>query len=151
MQKKPFTSEEFKSIYSRVPRLTVDAVIKKDNGIVLSLRKEGIGWENMWHLPGGTVLYKETVEQALHRIVKDETGLDIRVLKLLGYMEYPEEEKERGFGWSVSIAILCEALPGDLVVNEDASDIRVYSELPEGTIKTQRDFLEIHWGEIFEK
>lgn len=150
MTKKPFTYEEFKSIYSKVPRLTVDAIIRKGDGIVLSLRREGMGWANEWHLPGGTILYKESIEESLHRIVKDETGLDVEIVKFLGYMEYPDEERERGFGYSVSLTLLCEYISGELQPNEDALDVRVFVELPENTIKIQEEFLKNHWEEIFQ-
>ena len=60
---KPFSSEEFRSIYSKVPRLCVEVIIKTSGGIVLSLRKLP-SWHGKWHIPGGTVYYKEKVADA---------------------------------------------------------------------------------------
>ncbi len=54
------------------PYLTVDAVVEKQDGIVLIRRKNPpVGWA----LPGGYVEYGETVEAAVEREVAEETGL----------------------------------------------------------------------------
>lgn len=52
MNSKPFTLEEYKEIFSKVPRLCVAVVIKTNEGIVMMLRKLP-SWHNQWHLPGG--------------------------------------------------------------------------------------------------
>lgn len=104
----------------------------------------------MWHTPGGTVRYKETITDAAARVAKSELGVEVTILKTLGYMEFPSEEKERGFGWSVSISLLCELQSGELVgKNEEASDMRAFTELPENTLSEHKVFLTEHWDEIF--
>jgi ADP-ribose pyrophosphatase YjhB (NUDIX family) len=147
--KLPLTYEEFKRIYSKVPRLCVDPVVRTKDGIVLALRKGNYGWENQWHLPGGTLYYKETVEQGINRLMKEEIGAVVKPVKVLGYAEFPSEEKERGFGWSVSIIILCDFVSGNLKPDENAHEVKVFSKIPENTVKEHKDFLEKHWREIF--
>jgi ADP-ribose pyrophosphatase YjhB (NUDIX family) len=63
---RPLPPEKFEEIYSQVPRLCVDLVIRKDNGIVLSLRTLPT-WTNQWHTPGSMVLYRERIEDAIAR------------------------------------------------------------------------------------
>lgn len=140
MDKKPFTHKQFKAIYSKVPRLTVDLVVQTPKGIVLTLRKLP-SWYNLWHLPGGTIFYKETVKQAVKRVAKDELGIAVNIKKLLGYIEYPSEEKERGFGWTISLAILCTIKSGKLKTNEEASQVKIFSELPKNIVSEQKVFL----------
>ena len=145
----PFSDLEFKEIFSRVPRLCVDLVVRTPRGIILTLRSLPT-WNNLWHTPGGTVRYKETIANAAKRVAKSELGVAVTILKTLGYMEFPSEEKERGFGWSVSIALLCELQSGELVgKNDEASDMRAFTELPENTLSEHRVFLTEHWDEIF--
>lgn len=140
-RKKPFSYEEFKTIYSKVPRLCVDLIIKTEAGLVLIERKQD-GWEGMWHLPGGTVHYKEKALEAVKRIGKEELGADIGVEGFVGFIEYPTEEKIRGFGWSVSLAFLVNSLEKLPEKNEEGESIRIFKDLPEKIVSEQKDFLE---------
>jgi len=92
MEDKPFSPEEFKAVCSKVPRLGVDLVIIMRNGIVLTLR-DLPSWKGQWHLPGGTVFYKETLEEAVARVARDELGISVSIEKMLGYIEYAEEKE----------------------------------------------------------
>ena len=56
------------------PLLTVDIIIKVQNGIVLIERRNP---PHGWALPGGFVDYGETVEQAAVREAREETSLDV--------------------------------------------------------------------------
>ena len=144
----PFTAEEFKAIYSRVPRLCVALIVRTPQGVVLTLRSLPT-WMGMWHTPGGTVLYKEPIPKAAEHIALQELGVEVTILKNLGYMEFPSEERERGFGWSVSIGLLCEIASGKLLEKTaEASAIRAFTELPENTLAEHKTFLTEHWKEI---
>ncbi|MBN1913741.1 MAG: NUDIX domain-containing protein [Candidatus Omnitrophica bacterium] len=63
---------------SRGPFTTVDAIIEIEGGIVLIERSNPpFGWA----LPGGFVDYGESLEDAVIREAKEETGLDLEDLK----------------------------------------------------------------------
>ena len=70
--------------------------------------------------------------------------------RLLGYIEY-NEEKERGYGWTVSMVFLCFSDGKDMKPNEDASEIKIFNKLPDNIIEEQRVFLEPIWTEINKK
>lgn len=144
---KPFTPEEFKAIYSKVPRVTVDLIIKTPEGIILALRSH-YAWKGYWHFPGGTILYKESVLEAVHRVAKEEIGQSVEVIKLLGYTESRDEEKHRGFGSTVTLTFLCMTDQTVFSVNEDASTIELFPEIPDNLIPEQADFLREHWNDI---
>lgn len=62
--------------------------------------------------------------------------------KLLGYIEYPSEIKERGFGWAVGIAFLCTPASD---IDHDAwkkESIEAFKKLPDNLIEEQRKILE---------
>ncbi len=71
------------------PRLTVDAVIRTRQGIVLIKRKHP---PSGWALPGGFVEVGERVEDAVRREAREETGLQIENLWLVGVYSDPARD-----------------------------------------------------------
>ena len=140
MKKRPFSPKEFKEIYSKVPRVTASLVIKAGGGKVLTLRSLS-QWHNKWHLPGGTILYNETVRGAISRVAKEELGVKVKFLKLLGWIEYPSEKKERGFGRSIDMIFLCESNSSKFKLSDEISKAGVFKKLPKNTIAEQAQFL----------
>ena len=147
--KRPLTLEKFREIYSQVTRLCVELVIRTPGGVVLTLRSLP-SWHGKWHLPGGTVLYGERITDAIKRIANEELGASVIVDKLMGYIEYAEE-KERGFGWGISMVFLCSSTGSEMRPNEDASETGIFSKLPGNLIKEQRAFLKPMWDKIKRK
>lgn len=142
-RKYPFTSDEFKEIYSRVPRLTVDLVIESHHGILLTLRKSD-SYNNLWHLPGGTVYYKERLLNAVKRIAQEELGIQVEIMRLIDNLEYPDEEKARGFGHSVSAVYLCRPMNLNFKLDNSASKAEFFIDSPESIIPEQKGFLLYH-------
>ena len=140
MSQGPFSEEEFKSIYSRVPRLCVELVIQSDEGILLTLRSLPT-WNNQWHLPGGTVLFGEKLTDAVRRVAEDELGASVTVDQMIGVIEYPSEQKERGYGHGIGIAYLCHLNSPDIKLNTEASEAKFFQSAPENIIEEQGDFL----------
>ena len=108
--------------------LTVDAIILYNKKIVLIKRKNP-PYENYYALPGGFVEKGETVEQALKREVKEETGLDVDILKLVGVYSDPKRDPR---GRVVSLCYLTKA-NGKLAPASDAVETTLFdiSEVPE--------------------
>ncbi len=139
-RKKPFSPEVFKQLYSQVPKLTVEVIVKTEAGIVLTLRGAK-SWHNQWHIPGCTLLYQEYIEDAIQRVAQEELSIAVKKQQFLGYIEYPSEEKERGFGWSVGLVFLCTTdcqLPD---YNQEGEKIQVFDSVPENTVEEQKAIL----------
>lgn len=109
------------------PLLTVDALIIYGGKIVL-IRRKNPPFANQFALPGGFVEVGETVEEAAIREAKEETGLDIKLLKLLGVYSDPSRDPR---GHTVSVCFLAIGR-GNLKAGSDAKDTGLFSlnEIP---------------------
>lgn len=96
------------------------------------------GW---WHTPGGTVYYKETVEEAVKRVALDELGVEVEVVKKWGFWEILEWEVPYGFTHSVGLIHEVRLVSGELKPNSQASEIKFFDKIPENTIREQKEFL----------
>jgi len=110
------------------PRLTVDGVIIKNKKILL-IRRKNEPFKGKWALPGGFVSYGERVEDAVVREVKEETGLDTKIQRLLGVYSDPERDPR---GHTVSIAYLLSPKEGAPKGGDDALEARFFdiNDLP---------------------
>lgn len=73
----------YKKILSVMPVLTVDVVIV-DHGKFLLLKRAIPPAKGQWWTPGGRVLKREKLEEAACRKAKEETGLSVKIVRLLG-------------------------------------------------------------------
>lgn len=135
--------KEFETIYSRVPRLCVEVIVKNSQGIVLTKRSIE-PYKGKWHIPGGTVLYGEMLHTAVKRVATEELGVEVNVKKVLGYIEYPSEAKIRGFGWSVGIAFEVEIMSGELRGSDQAEEVQYFTTSPDEIVAEQNAFLKKH-------
>ncbi|WP_457635894.1 NUDIX domain-containing protein [Persephonella sp.] len=115
----------------KTPYLAVDGIIQlfdgKNNfrGIVLIERKNpplGLA------IPGGFVDVGETVEQAVIREMKEETGLDVEIIRLLGV--YSDPDRDPRFH-TVSLTYVCKAY-GEPRARSDAKEVHIFKleEIP---------------------
>ncbi|HEC82236.1 MAG TPA: NUDIX hydrolase [Thermoplasmatales archaeon] len=104
------------------PGITVDGLVIKDNSILLIKRKNE-PFKNMWALPGGFVNYGETVEDAVKREVKEETGLDTDITELFGVYSDPNRDPR---GHTISVVFILKPENGEVKGGDDAADARYF-------------------------
>ncbi|MFC1849244.1 NUDIX domain-containing protein [candidate division CSSED10-310 bacterium] len=106
----------------RNPTPTVDIIISwKDQGIILIKRKnKPFGWA----LPGGFVDYGESLEAAAIREAKEETGLDVTLLRQFHTYSDPDRDERLH---SISTVFLAQA-DGEPRSGDDAIDYGVFEE-----------------------
>jgi 8-oxo-dGTP diphosphatase len=67
----------------------VGAVVRDDAGRLLLIRRGHEPSRGLWSLPGGRVEPGETLEAAVVREVREETGLEVRVGAAVGSVRIP--------------------------------------------------------------
>lgn len=140
MQPKRLPFEEFKKIYSKVPRLCIDLIVKNKDGILLTKRAIP-PYKGYWHTPGGTLLLYEKINDAIQRISLDEFGSLVKIGELLGTMEFPSDEITKH---SVSVVYLVEPKSTEFKVNWQAKELKFFKKIPPKTIKEQKEFILTH-------
>ena len=119
------------------PFLPVDSIIIYRGQIVL-IRRKNYPFQGLFAIPGGYVEIGETTENAAMREAKEETGLDTRIIKLLGVYSEPKRDPR---GHVVSICYLSRGT-GTLIAGSDAKGVSLFS-LDELPIELAFDHLEI--------
>jgi len=69
------------------------AVIEQDGRILLALRPEGAHLAGYWEFPGGRIEPGETAEACVVRELREELGVEVRVLGRLGVVDHAYPEK----------------------------------------------------------
>lgn len=101
------------------PRLAVDIIIEYKDGIVIIERKykpEGFA------IPGGFVEYGETVEQAAIREAKEETNLDIKLVRQFHTYSDPKRDQRHH---TISVVFIAKA-SGQIKAGDDAKQAHIF-------------------------
>ena len=128
----------------RNPLLTVDAIIEIDGGIVLIERENP---PPGWAIPGGFVDYGETLEDAVCREMKEETCLDVNLVRQFHTYSDPKRDPRHHTVTTIFIA----TASGTPEAADDAKDIGIFTRdnLPEDMAFDHRQILEDYFNKKF--
>jgi 8-oxo-dGTP diphosphatase len=104
------------------PRLAVSAGIFRDGKILLVRRacEPAIG---VYTFPGGRVEFGESLTDALTREIREETGLVIEILGLIGYRE-ALPARTGGHGHFVILPFAARWIANEVALNDELDDAR---------------------------
>jgi ADP-ribose pyrophosphatase YjhB (NUDIX family) len=120
----------------RNPLPTVDIIIECKGGIILVRRKNPpLGWA----LPGGFVDYGESLESAALREAKEETGLEVALVRQFHTYSEPRRDPRHHTITTVYIA----KAKGKPVAGDDAAEAMLFGRatLPEPIVFDHRAIL----------
>lgn len=121
------------------PRVGVGAFILDENEMALLVLRKKSPEAGCWSIPGGRVEFMETIEDALKRELKEELGIKVKIINLLGVTNHIIEEEN--IHW-VSPVFLVKIEEGELK-NLAPDETQKYSwfsisNLPENTTITAK-------------
>jgi colanic acid biosynthesis protein WcaH len=126
----------YRKIKKKMPIPTVDAIIVHE-GKFLLLKRNNPPVKGEWWLPGGRIKKGETFEEAVKREVREETGLECRVIRQLGVINHTFPEVH-----VVSVFYLVESDSPEVKLNKEHSEYRWVSKLPENAHQYVRTMVE---------
>jgi mutator protein MutT len=120
------------------------ALILDEQGRLLLQRRADDG---SWDLPGGALELGESVEEAVRREVREETGLEIGEMALFGVFSGPEMFHTYPNGdqaYFVCVVYLTEDVVGELKCSSEGSALRFFSldEVPTELAAANRPIIE---------
>ena len=104
--------------FPATPALTTDCVVFDERGFVLLIRRKHDPFKGSYALPGGFVDVGERVEDACRRELKEETGLEVGTLRLIGVYSDPHRDPR---GHTCSIAYLARVGRAEPQAGDDAA------------------------------
>jgi len=129
------TDEQYDYIFSKIPRLCIDIVIKTKDGVLMSKRLIP-PYKGVWHLPGGRVLFREPIDKAILPIAKNEIGVAVTKSKFLGVSEFTDERKGKLKLHSVALTFLVQ-YSGEIKGSYQGRDFKYFKAAPNKNIPGQ--------------
>ncbi len=123
------------------PLPTVDVIIEVEGGIILIKRKNP---PPGWAIPGGFVDYGESLEDAVCREAKEETGLDIDIVRQFHTYSDPGRDPRHH---TVSTIFIATA-SGKPRAGDDAKEAEIFTRdnLPKDIAFDHRQILEDYFN-----
>ncbi len=109
------------------PIIAIGAVVIKDDQ-VLMIKRGKPPRENEWSIPGGKQRLGETVEEAVIREVKEETGLDIKIAGFLDVIDFIDHAPDGGIRFHYTLLDYVVDVTGGIL--QAASDAKEAKFIP---------------------
>ena len=93
--------------------VSVAGLVTNDQGDILLIKSPRRGWE----YPGGMVEPGETLQDALRREVKEESGIEVEIVGFVGLCKNVEKDV-------VNIDFLCKAIGGQLTTSDESAEVQ---------------------------
>ena len=122
-------------------------IFDKQGGVLLCHRRD----MDAWNLPGGVIEPGELPTEAAIREVKEETGLNVVIERLVGVYGKPDKPT------SLVFSFLCRVTGGELDLTDESDDTRYFAinNIPPNTFPRQveriHDALSQHAQPVFSR
>ena len=102
--------------------VSATALIENEEHKILLIWEGDTPYHKCWVMPGGYVKQNETVEQAVVREVREETGIEILPLKLIGiYDDFITNEEDR-LMHHIIVGYAAKIIAGELTITLEATE-----------------------------
>jgi len=122
------------------PMINVDLLIKNESRQTLLTWREDCFFGPGWHIPGGIIRYKESIEKRLHAVAATELGVKIAFDDVPLAINEVIQQSRRSRGHFISLLYNCKLLgvPDDALMHKGgeprAGEWRWHSDCPDNII-----------------
>lgn len=114
--------EVFDSLVKIVPFASCELIIVNKKGVLLTWREDKY-WHG-WHIPGGLMRFRDSFDERIKKVAKEELGVNIKKYKFLFPINYVNCSR----GHAVSLVFLCH-------VDATPKDGKFFKKMPKDIIK----------------
>ena len=93
-------------------KVSVAAMVRDGKGKILLVNSPWRGWE----YPGGLIEPGETFEEALRREIREESGVEVEIERLVGICKNLEKD-------IVNIDFVCRYVSGELTTSDESTEV----------------------------
>ncbi|MCL5410913.1 MAG: NUDIX hydrolase [Patescibacteria group bacterium] len=106
------------------PWIGIDAIILNSNSQILLIKRslDSKAYPGLWGLVSGTVEWGEEIGDAVIREVKEETNLDVEIVKFVG--RYYDKKGRHPTKTMICLPHICKIVGGELKADTDADDAK---------------------------
>lgn len=106
-----------------VPVLAVGVIVWKDEKVLL-IRRGTAPRKGFWSLPGGRQEWGETVYQAGAREIREETGVEIRIIDTAAVVDLIDRAADGAVAYHYTVIdLVAEWVSGEAVAGDDAAQV----------------------------
>lgn len=87
---------------------------------ILLIKRGNAPFKGRWAFPGGFIEQNETAEQGTVREMEEETGVKVKIVKLVGIYSDPKRDPRK----VISAAFLVKQIGGGIRAGDDAKEAR---------------------------
>jgi colanic acid biosynthesis protein WcaH len=123
----------WRTIVANVPIVSVDLLVRTDEGLLFGKRTNEPA-KGYWFPPGGRVQKGETRADAVHRVAREECGLDVELVESLGAFEHIYETADvpdvDGKHYLAN-GYVVDRVGGDLTLDDQHATMQSFNSAPD--------------------
>ena len=127
------SDEEYRRILSVMPVVCIDCLVVNDRQEYLLVKRTNEPLKGQYWVPGGRVLKNERLSEAVHRKMRQELGVDVDIIKNVGFFEeFFPTSREGADGGVHMISLIYKVKPrsDDIRLDDQSAEWGWFKELP---------------------
>ncbi|MEK7563441.1 MAG: NUDIX hydrolase [Patescibacteria group bacterium] len=120
----------WKAIHGVVPVPAVEVIVTTTSKNFLLVHRKDADWDG-WHIPGGYLHHRESIEDGCKRIAHEELGISVAFERVIDTYMWPDHP----YSSALSLVCVCTA-------SEKPEEGEFFTEIPKEIINHHGDFLQ---------